>query len=77
MAEQELRLPKFGMQMTEAIFEEWLVSDGATVAAGDEVAVISTDKADAVIEAPAAGTIRQVAAAGATVEVGAVLAVIS
>lgn len=77
MAEHELRLPKFGMQMTEGTIEEWLVADGDTVAQGQEVATISTDKSETGVEAPAAGVIRIVVAAGETVEPGTLMAVIS
>jgi pyruvate/2-oxoglutarate dehydrogenase complex dihydrolipoamide acyltransferase (E2) component len=77
MADTELRLPKIGMAMTEATVAEWLVDDGAVVEEGQEVATIETDKVDTDIEAPAAGTIRILVQAGETVDVGAVLAVLS
>ena len=53
MPEQEFRLPQFGMQMTEATIEEWLVADDAIIAKGQEIATISTDKVDGALEAPA------------------------
>ncbi len=77
MAEHELRLPKFGMQMVEGTVSEWLVADGATIEEGEEVVVIETDKADSAVEAPASGTIKILVSAGETVEVGKLLAVIS
>lgn len=77
MAETELRLPQLGMQMTEATIEEWLVADGASVEAGQEVVAISTDKVDGAVEAPAAGSLRILVPVGETVEVGTVLAVVS
>ena len=75
MAEHEFRLPKFGMQMTEATIEEWLVADGAIVEKGQEIATISTDKVDGALDAPVAGTIRIVVAAGETVDVGTLVAI--
>jgi pyruvate dehydrogenase E2 component (dihydrolipoamide acetyltransferase) len=77
MPEHEFRLPKFGMQMTEATIEEWHVEDGATVEEGQEIATISTDKVDGELEAPLGGVIRIVAQAGETVEVGALVAVLT
>jgi pyruvate dehydrogenase E2 component (dihydrolipoamide acetyltransferase) len=77
MAEHEFRLPKFGMQMTEATIEEWHVADGANVEKGQEIATISTDKVDGELEAPVSGSIRIVVQAGQTVDVGALIAIIS
>jgi pyruvate dehydrogenase E2 component (dihydrolipoamide acetyltransferase) len=76
MAETEFRLPKFGMQMTEATIEAWLVEEGAVVEKGQEIATISTDKVDGALEAPVAGVIRIVVAAGEIVEVGTLIAVL-
>ncbi len=77
MAEHELRLPKFGMQMAEGTIEAWLVSDGDAVAEGQEIVTVSTDKVDSDIEAPATGTLKILVAAGETVAVGTLLGVIS
>ncbi len=77
MAEHEFRLPKIGMQMTEATIEEWKVADGATVEEGQEIATISTDKVDAELESPVGGVIRIVAGEGETIEVGVLVAVIT
>lgn len=77
MAEHELRLPKYGMQMVEAEIVEWLVDDGATVTKAQEVLIVSTDKVDTPVEAPATGTIRILVTAGETVQVAAILATIS
>lgn len=77
MAEHELRLPKFGMQMTEATVEAWLVSDGDSVSEGQEIVTVSTDKVDSDLESPAAGSLKIAVAAGETVAVGTLLGVIS
>lgn len=56
--------------MTEGTITEWLVEDGATVAAGQPIYRIETDKTDAEIEAPASGVIRIEADPGEALEVG-------
>ena len=53
---------------------DFLVEDGAQVAAGDEVAVLSAMKMETRVEAPVAGTLRQVAAVGDVVAVGQAIA---
>ncbi len=56
--------------MTEGTITEWLVEDGTTVAAGQPIYRIETDKTDAEIEAPASGVIRIEADPGEVLEVG-------
>ena len=63
-------IPKLGVAMTEGTISQWLVDDGATVAAGDVIYVLETDKVESEIEAPAAGTLRRIAAAGELYPVG-------
>ena len=65
-----INLPKLGTTMTEATLVEWLVDDGANVAAGEPVCRIETDKVDEEIEAPSAGTLRTIAEAGHVYQVG-------
>jgi pyruvate/2-oxoglutarate dehydrogenase complex dihydrolipoamide acyltransferase (E2) component len=77
MAGHELRLPKLGMQMVDGTLERWLVDDGAHVEEGQELAVVTTDKVDTAIGAPAAGTIAIHIEAGETVEVGTLLATVT
>jgi pyruvate/2-oxoglutarate dehydrogenase complex dihydrolipoamide acyltransferase (E2) component len=70
-------LPKWGVTMQEATIEEWLVTVGQPVAAGDPLVRIGTDKVDTEIEAPVAGVVAAIIAAqGAVVPVGATVAVI-
>lgn len=65
-----VNLPKLGTTMTEATLVEWLVDDGAAVAAGDPICRIETDKVDEELSAPAAGSIRTIAEAGEIYQVG-------
>ncbi len=65
-----LRLPKIGMEMTEAVLACWLVEDGAPVQAGQPLYEIETDKATNEIEAPAAGRLRRIAVESETYQVG-------
>jgi 2-oxoglutarate dehydrogenase E2 component (dihydrolipoamide succinyltransferase) len=70
-------LPKWGMNMVEATVEKWLKGVGDTVSVGEELAEIATDKVDAELESPWAGTLAEiVVGAGEDAEVGDVLAYI-
>ena len=71
----DVELPKWGMTMQDAIIVEWLVAVGDTVTEGQELVIVSTNKVEAAVESPAAGTITEIlAAAEDEVEVGTVLA---
>jgi pyruvate dehydrogenase E2 component (dihydrolipoamide acetyltransferase) len=65
-----LRLPKIGMEMTEAVLASWLVDDGAIVAKGQALYEMETDKVTNEIESPAPGRLRHIAAEGVTYQVG-------
>ena len=70
-------LPKWGVTMQQGTLVEWRVEEGAAVEAGQELAEIETDKINAAVEAPVAGTLAQrCVEAGSVVAVGAVVAVI-
>ncbi len=70
-------LPELGESVTEGTIVEWRVSPGDTVAAGDILLDLTTDKVDVEVPAPIGGVITQLMAqAGDMVEVGAVLALI-
>lgn len=70
-------LPKWGQNMVEATVAEWHKKVGDSVAAGEEIAEISTDKLDSALEAPAAGTLVEILVeVGEDAEVGDVLAYI-
>jgi 2-oxoglutarate dehydrogenase E1 component len=67
--------PSGGESVTEGTVLEWAVKVGDTVADGDTIVEISTDKVDMELPAPAAGTITEILAAeGDTVTVGQVIA---
>ena len=50
-----LTVPKLGNTVEEVTIVEWLVADGATVEAGQELLEIETDKAIFAVEATAVG----------------------
>jgi pyruvate dehydrogenase E2 component (dihydrolipoyllysine-residue acetyltransferase) len=63
--------------MTEGRIVEWLVAEGATVDAGQEVAEVETEKINGAVEAPAGGVLRRrVADEGSVVPVGGLVGVI-
>ncbi len=65
-----LRLPKIGMEMTEAVLAGWLVGDGMTVTKGQALYEMETDKVTNEIESPASGRLRRIAEEGVTYQVG-------
>jgi pyruvate dehydrogenase E2 component (dihydrolipoamide acetyltransferase) len=67
-------MPRLSDSMEEGTILRWLVEDGATVARGDEIAEIETDKANMTYEADAAGVFQRVAAEGDTLPIGAPIA---
>nr|WP_197747174.1 lipoyl domain-containing protein [Mycolicibacterium duvalii] len=70
-------MPKPGDAITEAEITEFLVADGASVAEGDPLYSIATDKVEMDIEAPASGVVSWKVEAGGTYDVGALIAVIA
>lgn len=71
-------MPKWGMTMQEGVLIEWHVTVGDTVTEGQPLASVETEKVDADIESPSAGTVAELLAdAGDTVEVGTVIARLS
>ncbi|MCX4854508.1 2-oxo acid dehydrogenase subunit E2 [Streptomyces canus] len=69
----EVLLPKIGLTMQEGTIDEWLVPTGATVAEGDALLRLATDKVDVDVEAEAGGVFHPVVQAGATVPAGALI----
>ena len=65
-----LRLPKIGMEMTEAILARWLADEGDTVSKGQPLYEMETDKVTTEIEAPAGGRLRRIAEEGVVYAVG-------
>ncbi len=70
----EITLPRLSDSMEEGTILNWLKADGDTVATGEELVEIETDKATITYEAPTDGTLAIVAAAGETLPVGAPIA---
>lgn len=71
----EIRMPQLGESVTEGTITRWLVRPGDRVERYQPVAEVLTDKVNAEIPAPEAGTILSLdAAEGATVPVGARIA---
>ena len=74
---EEIFIPALGMAMEEATLVEWLKQPGDAIEAGDNVAVIETDKATMELSATGAGTLgRQRFSAGVMVPVGMTVTVI-
>ena len=70
----EVILPRVDMDMTQAKLTHWFVAEGASVAKGQLLFEIESDKAAMEVEAPASGVLRFVTAkAGETWPVGTVI----
>ena len=73
----QILLPKLGFSVNEANLVEWMVADGATVAKGDPLYSLESEKSVPEIAAPAAGVLKILQPAGAVYEVGTVIAEIA
>lgn len=74
---RDIRLPSLSATMEEATLIRWIVEPGATVAEGEPIAEVGTDKVDMELESPFAGTIVELLAGeGDTVPLGGTLAII-
>jgi pyruvate/2-oxoglutarate dehydrogenase complex dihydrolipoamide acyltransferase (E2) component len=69
----QIRIPKLGMEMTEATLAQWFVEDGATVAQDEPLYLLETDKVESEITAPSAGILRRLGTEGQTYPVGQVI----
>jgi pyruvate dehydrogenase E2 component (dihydrolipoamide acetyltransferase) len=65
-----LRLPKIGMEMTEAVLVRWLVPEGGRIERGQPLYEIETDKVTTEIDASITGQLRRIAGEGVTYAVG-------
>jgi pyruvate/2-oxoglutarate dehydrogenase complex dihydrolipoamide acyltransferase (E2) component len=75
---QRVTMPKWGLSMKTGKIVEWFVAEGDTIAKGDDVVDIETDKIAGTLESPVGGLIRRIIAEpGADLPVGAVLAVVA
>lgn len=56
----EVRMPKLGLTMTEAVIVEWSKATGDRVSAGDVIGIIETEKINAELESPVTGTVAEI-----------------
>jgi 2-oxoglutarate dehydrogenase E1 component len=71
----DVEIPSMGESITEGVLLEWSVAVGAQVAMDDPIAEVSTDKVDAELPSPVAGTVVElIGEPGDTVTVGQVVA---
>jgi 2-oxoglutarate dehydrogenase E2 component (dihydrolipoamide succinyltransferase) len=77
MARIEVPMPQMGESIAEGTVSKWLKQVGDDIGRDEALLEISTDKVDAEIPSPAAGTLAEIVVdEGATVEVGTVVAII-
>ncbi len=77
MARIEVPMPQMGESIAEGTVSKWMKKVGDEVARDEPLLEISTDKVDAEIPAPAAGTLTEILVEeGSTVEVGTIVAAI-
>jgi 2-oxoglutarate dehydrogenase E2 component (dihydrolipoamide succinyltransferase) len=73
----EVVMPQMGESITEGTVSKWLKAVGERVEKDEPLLEISTDKVDAEVPSPAAGTLLEIRAnEGETVEVGSVVALV-
>src|SRR6202035_3785329 len=70
----EIAMPRLSDSMEEGTILKWLIADGQSVAVGQELVEIETDKATITHAAEVAGTLEILASEGATLPVGAPIA---
>src|SRR5687767_15855670 len=73
----EVVMPQMGESITEGTVSKWLKSVGDKIEKDEPILEISTDKVDAEVPSPSAGTLLEIRhQEGETVEVGTALAII-
>lgn len=72
----EIKVPELGESVTEGVVGAWLHDDGETVAEGEPVMDLETDKVSMQIVAPASGRLFIKVEAGETVRIGQVVATV-
>src|SRR6476620_8053893 len=70
----DVGMPRLSDSMEEGTILRWMKGNGDTVARGEEIAEIETDKATMAYEADADGVLEIVAEEGATLSVGELIA---
>ncbi|HSJ31475.1 MAG TPA: dihydrolipoamide acetyltransferase family protein, partial [Longimicrobiales bacterium] len=77
MARIEVPMPQMGESIAEGTVSKWLKQPGDEVGRDEPLLEISTDKVDAEIPSPAAGTLAEIVVQeGQTVEVGTIVAIL-
>lgn len=76
MARMTLKMPKGAVSMQHGTIVEWRVAGGDSVAVGQVIYAVESEKATLEIESPFAGVITPIAAIGETLPVGAPVATI-
>jgi pyruvate dehydrogenase E2 component (dihydrolipoamide acetyltransferase) len=66
----EFLMPKLGLTMEEGTITEWFADDGTTIAAGEPLLRIETDKTETDVEAAATGRLHRVGQVGETFACG-------
>jgi pyruvate dehydrogenase E2 component (dihydrolipoamide acetyltransferase) len=75
---QAVTMPKWGIEMTEGTVNSWTAAEGQSVAKGEPLLEVETDKIVNTVEAPFAGTLRRIVAqAGEVYAVGSLIAVLA
>src|SRR5829696_3346675 len=73
----EVVMPQMGESITEGTVSKWLKAVGDRIEKDEPLLEISTDKVDAEVPSPAAGTLLEIKVnEGETVEVGSVVALV-
>lgn len=70
MAKITLKVPKGAVSMQEGTLVEWFVDDGDTVALGQPIYALETEKTTMEIECPFEGTFKRLGEVGTTYKVG-------
>ena len=74
---ENISMPKLGFDMREGVLVRWVKNEGETIAKGDVLAEIETDKATVEVESSASGVVRRLLASqGDSIPVGATIAII-
>jgi 2-oxoglutarate dehydrogenase E2 component (dihydrolipoamide succinyltransferase) len=72
----EIKVPSPGESITEVELATWLVKDGESVSADEEIAEIDSDKATIAVHSEVAGILHITVQAGTTIKVGSVIGTI-
>jgi len=73
----EVLLPKLGFSMNEGTLAEWLAETGSSVAKGQPLFLLESDKSTNEVECPASGVLTIIMQPGEVYPVGTVLATIA